>query len=129
LEARGRILVLEEVGEEPYRIDRMLAQLALSGKLSQAAGFVVGEMIACESQAGRSEQEAGPDGDDLSDLKSLTLTEVFADHLSTRGRPVLGGLPCGHGRDKWTLPLGLMATVDAYKARLIVEEAACRETS
>ncbi|MEW6032631.1 MAG: LD-carboxypeptidase [Bacillota bacterium] len=116
LDARGRVLILEDVREQPYRIDRMLTQLVLSGALGQAAGVALGEMVACEPAA---------EGDEDGAPWSLTVDEVIADHLAGLGRPVLSGLPCGHGRDKWTLPLGVAATLDGYKARLIIEEAAC----
>jgi len=114
LDARGRVLLLEDMGEQPYRVDRMLCQLALAGKLSQAAGVVVGEMVDCEFTP-----EAAPS-------PPLLLADTLADHLAGLGRPVISGLPCGHGRDKWTIPFGVLATVDGYKARLVVEEAACR---
>jgi muramoyltetrapeptide carboxypeptidase len=117
LDARGRVLLLEDMGEQPYRVDRMLCQLALAGKLSQAAGVVVGEMVDCEARPDAPGPEPQP--------TSLTLEEALADHLAGLGRPVISGLPCGHGRDKWTLPLGVVATVDGYKARLVIEEAAC----
>lgn len=123
LEARGRVLLLEDVGEQPYRVDRMLTQLALSGKLSQAAGIVLGEMVDCEAP----KPEDAPGLDPGEPPASLSLDDVVADHLSGLGIPVLSGLPCGHGRDKWTVPLGLATTVDGYRARVIVEEAACGE--
>lgn len=151
LEARGRVLMLEEVGEVPYRIDRMLVQLALSGKLAQAAGVALGEMVSCDYTAetmaaavpagGRASGSPGAcglgaggcagdsaggaftAGDGV--IPSLSLVDTLTDHLARLGRPVISGLPCGHGRDKWTLPLGCVATVDAYKARLVIEEAGC----
>lgn len=141
LEAKGRVIVLEDVGEQPYRVDRMLCQLALAGKLSQAAGVVVGEMVDCEARpdapgpeaaarqaarVGPASVEPTPAGPPEPQRTSLTLEEALADHLAGLGRPVVYGLPCGHGRDKLTLPLGVAATVDGYKARLIIEEAACR---
>ncbi len=151
IEARGRILVVEDVDEKPYRVDRMLCQLALGGKLGQAVGVAVGEMVNCEyvpevdpvpaapsappapaatpasGALSASPASAAPGTAPASALpaRSLTLSEVLADHLSTIGRPVVSGFPCGHGRDKWTLPLGVVATLDGYKARLIIEEAAC----
>ncbi|HCW51701.1 MAG TPA: hypothetical protein DGR79_06510, partial [Clostridiales bacterium] len=145
VDARGAVLLIEDVREEPYRVDRMLTQLALAGKLASAAGVVVGEMVDCATGRGRPEPEpAGgrdrtsredeaeaPPGDEIGVLPGderqdlVSVDDVLADRLAGLGRPVLSGLPFGHGYDKWTLPLGVMATVDAYKARLIVEEAAC----
>ena len=123
LEVRGRILMLEDVGEEPYRVDRMLRQLVLSGKLGQAAGVALGEMINCEPKP---ETAATPPGRAIPAASELLLGDVITDYFARLGRPVLSGLPCGHGRDKWTLPLGCLASIDAYKGRLVIEEAACR---
>lgn len=133
LDAKGRVLLLEDVGEEPYRVDRLLSQLALAGKLGQAAGVALGEMVDCEAPetaptGARPASPALTDGDVAEaplQPRSLTLDEVLADHLTGLDKPVLAGLACGHGRDKWTLPLGVLVTVDAYKARFIVEEAGC----
>lgn len=134
LDTRGKLLLLEDAGEMPYRIDRMLAQLALSGKLAQCAGVALGEMVGCGPEpaptaeaAPASPAGAAPPAPDAraAPLPSLSLDEAITNHLAALGRPVIAGLPCGHGRDKWTLPLGVTATVDGYKARLVIEEAAC----
>lgn len=135
LDTRGRVLLLEDVGEEPYRVDRMLRQLALGGKLAHAAGVVLGEMVDCVPRTapappaappvgtGSAAPSAGPSS--AESAPSLLVDDVLRDYFAGLGRPVLSGLPCGHGRDKWTLPLGCLATVDGYKGRLIIEEAAC----
>lgn len=153
LDARGRVLMLEEVHEEPYRIDRMLRQLALGGKFGQAAGVALGEMIGCEYRAAEATavtgQPAGrPNGGAPQPLAAdvevavppaglsaeaprvvpaLFLGDVLTDYFSRLGKPVIAGLPSGHGRDKWTLPFGCATTVDGYKGRLIIEEAACEK--
>ncbi len=131
LDFRGRVLMLEDIGEEPYRVDRMLRQLVLAGKLAQTAGVALGEMINCEckgeqaSPAAPTVVPAAPDPNAPRLVPALPLGDVLADYFSRLGRPVIRGLPCGHGRDKWTLPFGCVATVDGYKGRLIIEEAAC----
>lgn len=117
VDTRGAVLLLEDVREEPYRVDRMLTQLALAGKLASAAAVAVGDMVLPGDEAGVLPGER-------QDQDLVSVDDVLADRLAGLGRPVLGGLPFGHGHDKWTLPLGVVATVDAYKARLIVEEAA-----
>lgn len=73
-DTRGRILMIEEIGEEPYRIDRMLFQLKLAGKLNDAAGVVLGQFTDCN--AGDPE-------------KSLTLDQVFKDNLVPLKKPVI----------------------------------------
>lgn len=110
VETAGRILLLEDVDEPPYRIDRMLTQLRLAGKLDAAAGFVVAECAGClPAQTGR---------------PSLTLREVLDDILAPLGKPAVYGLAAGHGMSRFTLPLGVRATVDAVGARpaVVIEE-------
>lgn len=98
----GRILYLEDVGEAPYRIDGMLSQLKLSGKLKSCAGILLGRFT-------------GARGDDPSptDLKDL-----FHDLLSGLALPVCYGFPCGHVSDQTTLPNGVRARLDADKGSL-----------
>ncbi len=94
----GAILFLEDVGEEPYRIDRMLSTLELAGVLDRVAGVVLGRFA-------RSEAE-DPE-------RSLTLDEVFEGYFAGRPYPVLLGFPTGHVVDNVTLPYGVMAELDA----------------
>jgi muramoyltetrapeptide carboxypeptidase len=100
VETRGRIVFLEDVGEEPYRVDRMLTQLISAGKLSDAAGVALGIFTGTKirNSPGR---------------RSLTLRDVFADHLLPLGIPVLANLAVGHVRDQVTLPYGIEASLDA----------------
>ncbi|HHO54553.1 MAG TPA: LD-carboxypeptidase [Deltaproteobacteria bacterium] len=81
LDATGAILVLEEVGEPPYRVDRMLQQLRSAGVLDGVAGIAVGELVGC----------AAPEGADWS------IHDVIREHLAPLGVPVVGELPIGHG--------------------------------
>lgn len=113
IETKGRILFLEEVGEEPYRIDRMLTHLRHSGKLAQAAGIVFGECAGCESGGARPVYPGAPD-----------VREVVAGTLAPLGVPALFGLTIGHGTHMATLPLGVRATLDAGAGTLTIEEAA-----
>ncbi len=110
---RGRILLLEEVDEAPYRVDRMLQQLLLAGKLQQAAGILFGDSPTCM---------AAPDGKG----HPLTLTAVLSEWLAPLGIPVLYGFPCGHGPHRATLPLGVPVRLDAEAGSLTVLEAALR---
>ena len=112
IDSRGRILLLEDVDEEPYRIDGMLTQLRLAGKLQAAAGIVFGECRNCRPR------EFQPSFD-----ATLSLGEVLDDILGKLGVPVLSGLTFGHTEDQLTLPLGVMATLDADKGELVIEEA------
>ncbi len=110
-DTRGKIFFLEEVGEEPYRVDRMLTQLRLAGNLEQAAGIVVGECVGC------SPREFRPGFD-----STFSLNEVLEDILSGLQVPVLGGLLIGHTDDQATIPLGVTAELDADAGTLTIQE-------
>ena len=94
----GAILVLEDIGEPVYRIDRMLRQLALSGALARVAGIAFG----CFT-----------DGTEPGDTDSLALDDVLRDAARIAGVPAVAGIPLGHIDDQWTIPLGAMAELDA----------------
>jgi muramoyltetrapeptide carboxypeptidase len=112
IETRGRILLLEDVGEEPYSIDRMLTQLRLAGKLDAAAGIVFGECKDCRPRDYKPGFES-----------TLSLGEALDAILGKLRIPVLSGLTFGHTDDQLTLPLGVMASLDADKGELTIEEA------
>lgn len=117
IDTRGRILFLEDIGEQPYQIDRMLTQLRLAGKLDQAAGVIWGECSDC-----------GPRDFRPSFVEStFTTPEVVDRILGKLAIPVLSGLTIGHTADQLTLPVGVMAEMDADKGTLTVEEAATEE--
>lgn len=113
-ELKGRILFLEEVGEEPYRIDRWLTGLLLTGKLSQLAGVALGRFHDCgpRSVGGGSFQG------------TWTWQEVCADRLGRLGIPVLAGLSFGHIADNATLPVGVVAELDVDAGTLTLLEPA-----
>lgn len=106
----GAILFLEDVDEEPYRIDRMLGQLLMAGKLSAAAGIIVGKCENCEPQ-GRMRF-------------SFRLHQVLRDRLGNLGIPVVYGAAIGHEPDKITLPIGVKARLDTEKGCLTLLEPA-----
>jgi muramoyltetrapeptide carboxypeptidase len=107
--AKGGLLFLEEIGEAPYRIDRMLTQLRQSGLLSQAGGVMLGVFQKCTS----------PD-----DEPSLTLDEVFRDQLGDLGVPAAYGLSFGHIAHQLTLPVGVRARFDTQAGTLTLLEPA-----
>jgi muramoyltetrapeptide carboxypeptidase len=100
VDTRGRIVFLEDVDEEPYRVDRMLTQLVAAGKLGDCAGVALGIFTGTRvrNSPGR---------------RSLTLREVFSDHLLPLKVPVLANLAVGHVPDQVTLPYGVEARLDA----------------
>lgn len=112
IETRGRILLIEDVGEEPYALDRMLTQLHLAGKLEAAAGIIFGECSECRPRDFKPSYES-----------TFSTGEVVDRILSMLSIPVLSGLTFGHTDDQLTLPLGAMATLDADRGELTIEEA------
>ena len=101
----GAILVLEDIGEPTYRIDRMLRQLALSGALSRVAGIAYGQFT---------------DGTASGDAGSCDLDDVLREAAAIAGVPAIAGIPLGHIDDQWTIPLGAIAELDADRLTLHV---------
>ena len=99
----GAILVLEDIGEAIYRIDRMMTQLKLAGALDNLAGFVFGQCTRCAS------------GDDDG---SLTLEQVLRDHLQPLGIPAWSGAILGHVEPLLTVPIGIEVTMDASRGTI-----------
>ena len=109
-DTRGAVILLEDVGEEPYRIDRMLWQLREAGFFSRAAGVLVGSM----SDPAPADRKKDP----APVARSFTFREVLEDHLGPLGVPVLLDVPAGHVEGKWTLPLGLTARLGPAEGRV-----------
>lgn len=105
----GAILFLEEVGEDLYRVDRMLAQLRMIGALDRLAGVMVGQFTDMKRGTG--------DG-------ALGFDEVLATYFEPLGIPVACGFPIGHVDDQWTLPIGVRARLDASAGGLELVEGA-----
>lgn len=107
----GAILFIEDVGEDVYRIDRMLAHLRGVGALQRVAGVAVGRFT---------EMKNGTDGG------ALGLDEVLHTYLAPLKVPVAVGFPIGHIDDQWTLPIGVTAELDATAGELALLEPAVR---
>lgn len=104
----GAILLLEDVGEASYRVDRMLTYLLNCGILQRLAGIAVGQF----SLPGNG-------------LSAVSPSEVLTERLGKLGIPLLGGLPIGHGNVNIAVPLGTEACLDADAGTLWVNAAAC----
>ncbi|MFI6370292.1 LD-carboxypeptidase [Streptomyces sp. NPDC050546] len=102
--ARDGLLLIEDVGESPYRLDRYLTQLLRAGWLDGVAGIALGSWATC-----------GP----YEDLRA-----VFADRLGGLGVPVVEEFGFGHGEGALTMPLGMMAELDAGTGTLTFDEPA-----
>lgn len=95
---KGKILFLEDVAEEPYRIDRMLTHLKLAGIFNEISGLILGTFRKCVPEE--------PD-------TSFTLEEVFEQHFKGANFPVYYGAQIGHTRNKFTVPIGAEVEMDA----------------
>lgn len=107
----GRIVLLEDVGEPVYRIDRYLVQLKRAGLLQQAAGFVIGVVTGWRAE----EKIEDP---------VITPEDVWRDHILPLGKPAIAGFPFGHEPNPLTLPLGCLAELDADSGTLSILEPA-----
>ncbi len=108
VDVKGKIVFIEDVGEKPYRIDRMLTQLIQAYKLEKASGVILGVFNDCEA--------------DEDDLNTLTLKETLKDRLGNLGIPVYYGFTFGHIDEMVTLPIGIDARFDAKSEQLMILE-------
>lgn len=111
----NKIIFIEEIGEEPYRIDRMLTQLIQADKFKKAAGIMMGIFSKCE-----------PKEKDPSFSKSFSLMEVLKDRFSGFKIPVIYGMSFGHVKDKFTIPFGALAELDTGEQSFTLLESAVK---
>lgn len=107
VDTEGKILFIEEVGEKPYRIDRMLTQLRLACKLQRAEGIIFTECTDCKPE---------------DEKKSLTIRQILDDIIKPLGIPSYYGLKVGHTQPNLTLPLGIYAKMNATKGWIELRE-------
>ncbi|MCL4123404.1 UNVERIFIED_CONTAM: hypothetical protein GTU68_006732 [Idotea baltica] len=103
VDMKDKLVFIEDVGEKPYKIDRMLTQLLQASSLDQASGIILGTFNDCE-----------PDEDD----RSLSLIQCFEDRLGSMNIPISSGFSFGHISEQFTLPIGVEALFDASKGKL-----------
>ena len=96
----GKILFLEDIGERPYRIERMLTHLKMAGKLEGIAGLIFGSFTNCEGEGGRG------------------LREIFQELFRDAPYPVMAGLDAGHGEENLLLPFGVRMALDGKAGSL-----------
>jgi muramoyltetrapeptide carboxypeptidase len=104
LDTQEKILFVEDVGEKPYRIERMLTHLKMAGKLERPAGVLLGDFTDCDG--------AGERG----------IRQVIADIFRDAPYPVIMGMRAGHARENITLPFGARMRLDGANATLAMLE-------
>lgn len=97
IDTKDKILFIEDVGEPPYRIDRMLTQLHLAGMLQKCKGFLLGQFTNCTLPHYE---------------RSLTLEEVIADRILSLNKPTVSNFMSGHSYPKLTIPIGVKVRLD-----------------
>ena len=102
----GAILLLEDTGEVPYRVDRLLTQLRAGGHLGRIAGAVLGYFSNAEASRGPS------------------VEEVLGEFFQPLGVPAITGAPVGHEHPNLPMPLGVRVRLDADERRLLLNEPA-----
>lgn len=112
-DTRGAILFIEDVAEPLYRVDRMMMQLRLAGLLDGVAAVAFGEFTSMPDPV----HPAAASGE-------ACLEELLGEIVAPLGIPAVLGLPFGHGRENWTLPLGVRARLDAGAGTLALLEPA-----
>lgn len=104
---KNKILFLEDIGEKPYRIDRMLTSLRQAWPLESLAGIALGVFADCEAKSG---------------TRSLSLIQTLEDRLEGLDLPIVYGLSFGHIDNMCTLPMGIKARLDTKNASLTLLE-------
>lgn len=102
----GAILFVEDIGEEPYKVDRMLTHLARAGFLDKISGFIFGQCTDCESDGSR----------------GFTMKEVIQHHILPLEIPAVVGMDIGHDENNFTIPVGVKGSLDADMGMLRLME-------
>ena len=111
IETKGKLLLIEDIHEEPRNIDRFLNNLWLAGKLSEIAGLIIGDFEDCEPKR----------------KKTLTMQEVLTHYTSLINKPAMSGFKIGHCNPHFAVPLGVKATMNTTDKTLIIESGIANE--
>jgi muramoyltetrapeptide carboxypeptidase len=104
IDTAGKMLFLEDIGEKPYRVERMLTHLKMAGKLERLAGLVFGDFTQCNGEGPRN------------------VREIIGDLFHEAPYPVVMGIPAGHGRENLALPFGVELALDGDAGTLSLME-------
>lgn len=106
---KNKLVFLEDVGETPYRIDRMITQMISAGKFDNIKGIILGVFLNCETKERNN---------------SLTLKEMLEDRLQRLNIPIIYGMSFGHISNQFTLPLGIKARLNTEDKSITLLESA-----
>lgn len=101
---KNNILFIEEINESPYKIDRMLTHLYLSGKISQSSGIILGQFTNCK------------------DDNNVKIEDVLLEKLKLFKKPCIYNLCAGHGEPRLTIPIGAMAEINTNHSTIQILE-------
>jgi len=113
LDFTNKIVFLEDIGEPPYKIDRMLTQLLLSGNFQMAVGIILGKFTNCDI-----------DQKEITSENSLSLNDVFVDRLKGLNIPIIKDFSFGHIKDQAIFPIGIEAEIDTNNKSIKLLEGA-----
>ncbi|PFA67084.1 LD-carboxypeptidase [Bacillus sp. AFS015802] len=102
----GKLLFIEDIDEEPYQVDRMVNQLKMANKFTEASGIIIGDFKNCEPKKRE---------------RSLTLDEVLTEHIKSAGKPVMKGFKIGHSSPSIAIPVGSIGTMNTLDQTLKIE--------
>ncbi|RYL90361.1 LD-carboxypeptidase [Sporolactobacillus sp. THM7-4] len=106
IDTKNKLLLIEDIGEQPYRVDNMLNQLRLAGKLKQASGFVIGDFRLDDSQ---------------NEETARLFDEVLRTYLGDKNKPAMSGFLIGHCQPHFAVPLGTEALLDTERKQLWIQ--------
>ncbi|MDA1475840.1 S66 peptidase family protein [Bacillus changyiensis] len=105
IDTRGKLFFIEDIDEEPYRIDRMLNQLKMAGKFADAAGILLCDFHNCLPKKRE---------------ESLSLKEIIHDHITPFEKPTLSGFKIGHSSPNIAIPIGAVGVLNTEKKQLMI---------
>ena len=99
MDTKGKILFIEEVGEAPYHVDKMLTHMRNAGKFDDAAGIIFGQFTDCKGEPGSN--------------WNVSVDQIIYELVVPSGKPIIKGVMCGHGTPTMSLPMGREFCMDA----------------
>ncbi len=106
VDTKGKLLFIEDIDEEPYKVDRMVNQLKMANKFNEASGIIIGDFKNCVPKKRE---------------RSLTLDEVLTAHIASAGKPVIKGFKIGHSSPSIAIPVGSLGIMDTFEHTLKIE--------